>query len=109
MDCQERVEAAKCGYEFLHGYMKLAQEARSAAYPNFKVRLKLHSFHHILWSLDQGDCLNPNSVACWNEETHVGRQCRVAKGTHPHTIGLRVLLRWASALLVHLSRSLESR
>ena len=92
------------GYFFLHTYADLAYECLLARRPNFKTRLKFHSFHHILHTLDIGDTLNPRVTGCWLEEVHVGRICKSGKGTHPFTCGGRTLQRWLAGLLADLIR-----
>lgn len=110
---KERRSTVVLGYRVLHGYCQLAYEALAVLRPNYKIRLKMHIFHHMLHKLDQGSTLNPKYVACWTGEMWVGKMVKTSRGTHPVTTGCRVLQRWLVELLCFadqkISRAKQSR
>ena len=99
---QERKAAVELGYSALQGYSALAQEALANLRPCYKIRLKLHVYHHMLRDMDEGATLNPRYLACWTGEMWAGRLAKASKAAHPATAGSRVTQRRFLELLCFL-------
>ncbi len=73
--------ATRCcflGKTFLQCYVWLAHNAATLAKPRFRLRPKLHVFHHEMDRVSRWR-LNPKTTACFSDEDFVGRMCNIAQ------------------------------
>lgn len=73
--------ATASGKAFLQSFLWLAKNAFEQGLLLYKLRPKLHLFHHWI----EGDCclsnipFNPKAYSCWSDEDFVRRVCAVAQ------------------------------
>lgn len=92
---EQAASLRKTGSSFVALYVRLAAQFLAAGETQFKIRPKLHYFHHM--QLEQG-LLNPKVTSCWNDETFIGNVTSVAGKTHRRTMPLRTLQRYLQCL-----------
>ena len=98
---EEANEFVDCGNLFLACYVHLAGDAVRQGMRTFKVRPKLHSFHHIVLRIETRQSLqNPRFHQNFMDEDFVGRMCKLARSTHQRTVAARSLQRWLLLLAV---------
>lgn len=94
MTSSERRLAREAGEAFLVIWVKKALQTVIAGSENdYKIRMKLHAFAHVLEQL-RFSCINPRLGATFGAESFVGQMCKTAAATHPRTCGERTLERW---------------
>jgi hypothetical protein len=75
-------KAAHHGLTYVKTFLWLSHDAYINNKLWFKLRPKLHLFHH--WSIGQTSLvnipLNPKAYSCWSDEDFVRRVCSVASG-----------------------------
>lgn len=95
--------AATYGLLFMQCYMGLAAQALAEGACLWKVRPKLHAFHHVLLSLESGTTrLNPRFVQNFVDEDFIGRMATIWRAPHSHTVALRTLERYVGELQANL-------
>lgn len=96
--------AVKYGNLFVHGYIALARDAHMRNSLTFKLRQKLHLFHHIVLKLDRHrfpnlfSRQNPRTAQTFQDEDFIGKVMRGARRVHPRTVARRTIDRWLSLL-----------
>ena len=101
----EANEAHRLGMLYLNTYIFLAELALRENKKFYKIRPKLHLFHHIILDMQTRKSLrNPFNDSCWADEDMIGRMMRITSKTHVVTSALRSLQRY----LLQLPRKLAS-
>jgi hypothetical protein len=94
----QAASAIEAGTAYLTNYVTLANKAASMAKPRYKLKPKLHSFQHQHVENLKTSAFNPRYASCWGDEDMIGRLATCSRGTHPNTVGLRVLQRFVLEL-----------
>jgi hypothetical protein len=87
----------KSGLTFLRGYKQLAALCEEMNIRGFKLRPKLHSFHHILFDLSDGLqsqaplILSPMAFNCEANEDFIGRVSRLSRRVSQRLVSKRTL------------------
>jgi hypothetical protein len=98
---EEADQFVDSGNLFLACYVHLAADAVRQGRRTFKLRPKLHAFHHIVLRIETRQSLqNPRFHQNFMDEDFVGRMCKLARSTHQRTVAARSLQRWLLMLAV---------
>lgn len=81
----------RAGLTVVRGFVGLARAALRQRKCLYKVRPKLHGFHHMVLQLRR---VNPSFFSCWSDEDFMGRIAKIASKTHRRAVSLRVLERY---------------
>ena len=93
MTAQQRASAMSHGEEYLVSYVVLATEKLRAGERLWKVRPKMHSFHHQCLQMATSR-LNPRHMACWADEDYVGRIMAASKAASQRQVAMGTLVRY---------------
>jgi hypothetical protein len=108
LDCSERFPdpghlqiMVSFGYDFIHTYIAMHNEAASRGLRRYSTIPKLHAFMHCL---DDMQLLEHSARyhTCYREEDFVGRVGKIAAACSARNVGLRVLERWWLGIAVRL-------
>ena len=105
---QAATRVVDLGHAFLQKYVKLAFAALGEGRPCYKLRPKWHELHHMLHDIERGSRVNPRLLANWHNEAYIGRLTKTSRGTHPATVGLRVLQRWQIELKLYYCKDISA-
>lgn len=87
----ETAKLKSAGISFVVVYLRLASLAVRQGMTQFKVRPKLHYFHHLVMDLKK---LNPKVVSCFGEESYMGVVGKLAGRVHRRTMPQRTIQRY---------------
>ena len=88
------------GFAFLRGYAWLASYCTENKISGYRLRPKLHYFHHLLWMLKQQleanapFQLSSATFLCEQNEDFIGRLSRVSRRVAAKTVGVRTTQRY---------------
>jgi hypothetical protein len=86
--------ALEAGFLFLRTYLTLASESLRKHEFLFHLRPKFHGLFELVYSLQGGPAINPDSLSTFPGEDFIGRVCRLIKSLHPALVHQRVVQRW---------------
>ena len=94
-------EAAEASVKFVKTFMWLAHDAYSRHELLFKLRPKMHLFHH--WGVGPASLqqrpLNPKSYSCWTDEDFVRRVCSICSGCGHLGVRPTLMSRYVGAVM----------
>jgi hypothetical protein len=93
---EEAGRAREAGEGYLRAYVWLAGDALERRHCRWKVRPKMHSFHHTVLALRHSR-LNPRFMTCWGDEDYVGKLAKISRKAHVRTLALATLRRYLAA------------
>ena len=98
----EALKLRRAGEAFVVVYLRLASQAVAADTAMFKIRPKLHYFHHLAMNIK---VLNPKVLSCFGEESYMGVVGKLAGKVHRRAVAVRTLQRY----LIRLAEVLAKR
>ena len=105
----------RAGFSFLRGYAWLAEHCTQNNVSGFRLRPKLHYFHHLLMETQEqisAGCefsLSSVTFLCESNEDYIGRLSRVSRRVSSRTAGLRSVQRYLVKVRCLLDRLLPKR
>jgi len=101
MDSSSAAEASQVAVQFVQTFQWLAHDALTRGELLFKIRPKMHLFHH--WGVGPTSLrhrpLNPKSYSCWTDEDFVRRICSICSGCGHLGVRSSLLSRYTGAVM----------
>ena len=95
------------GTIFMNSYLTLAGRAIQDGVRLWKIRPKLHIWHHVLLE-DRPSRQNPHFQSTWMDEDFIKRTMRITRRTHKRTAPVASLQRWLLGLQINLEAALQN-